>query len=268
MKKIKLIFWLFIVINTSMLFAQQYADQMTVSLYEQLLNESGENLGSATKENYNARIQDLLKEIYEIQNNLKEYYNILKVLGYVNKDNITELEFRTYKENFFERKEMEVFTEYLRIEWKDNVPQWIIFRSRSSFLPKLNTKNTIFVLPKVDYETSQSHNQDKNVIDPMIHVFASIAYSAGLGERYHFVFPNLTQENSNIQVDRNSVQIYDYVLKDIPYQVIADHRLKFMTLQYLVYRLRYLDLKIRGFAINKIKKNQYDFYRSIPDSRY
>jgi hypothetical protein len=163
---------------------------------------------------------------------------------------------------------MEVFTEYLRIEWKDNVPQWIIFRSRSSFLPKLNTKNTVFVLPKVDYETSQSHNQDKNVIDPMIHVFASIVYSAGLGERYHFVFPNLTQENSNIQVDRNSVQIFDYVLKDIPYQVIADHRLKFMTLQYLVYRLRYLDLKIRGFAINKIKKNQYDFYRSIPDSRY
>ena len=96
MKKIKLIFCLFLVINTSMLFAQQYADQMTVSLYEQLLNESGENLGSATKENYNARIQDLLKEIYEIQNNLKEYYNILKVLGYINKDNITELQFRTY----------------------------------------------------------------------------------------------------------------------------------------------------------------------------
>ena len=99
-------------------------------------------------------------------------------------------------------------------------------------------------------------------------MFLLIVYSAGLGERYHFVFPNLTQENSNIQVDRNSVQIFDYVLKDIPYRVIADHRLKFMTLQYIVYRLRYLDLKIRGFAINKIKKNQYDFYRSIPDSRY
>jgi hypothetical protein len=248
--------------------SQELASQEEISLYSELLKQSGESLFMPSPEDYQKQIMEYVEEIYYIQNQLSEFYKILNVLGYVNKNNITEMEFRTYKEHFFERKEMEVFTEYLRIEWKDKYPEWIIFRSRSSMMPKLNTRNTLFVLPRIEKRDSVKEHHKEQFIEPPIQVLASIAYSAGMGEKYHFYLPPVSDSNPTLSNYRIKFQIFDFVLNDVPPKIINEPPLKILTLQYIVYRLRYLDLKIRTIIKNKIIRNRSEFYRSIPDSRY
>ncbi|GIX40742.1 MAG: hypothetical protein KatS3mg129_0475 [Leptospiraceae bacterium] len=264
MKKI----YIFLILLYSLnLFSQEVASKEEIDIYTELLKQSGENLYMPSPEDYKNRIQEYVKELYELQVNLKKFYKILKNLGYIDEKNITEMEFRNYKEHFFERKEMEVFTEYLRIEWNNNFPEWIIFRSRSSIMPQLNTRNTLFVLPAIQIKDSESH-KDQNIVEPTIHVLASLSYSAGLGERYHFILPPIISEIQENQLKRNTFRVYDFILSDIPSKIINDSPLKVLTLQYILYRMRYLDLKIRSIIKNKIRSNRYNFYKSIPDSKY
>lgn len=242
----------------------EIAGREEIDLYVELLKTTGENLFIPTPEDIETLVQNYLNELYESQQQLKEFYKILKTLGYINEKNIMELELRTYKEHFFERKEMEIFSEYLRIEWEQDMPKWIIFRSKSSMEPKLNIRNTIFVLPSITLEESTQHSRRK-YSEPFLQVLATLIYSAGLGEKYNFFLPGKNKNPSGI---KHSIQIYDFIIKDVQPRIIDDARLKILTLQYVVYRMRFLDVKIRSIIKNRLRKNMSDFYKSIPDSRY
>lgn len=235
-----------------------------IDIYMELLKTSGETLFMPSSEDVEILIQNYLNELYESQKQLTTFYKILKTLGYINENNILEMEFRNYKEHFFEKKELEIFSEHLRIEWEQDKPKWIIFRSKSSVEPKLNIRNTIFVLPAIQLE-EDLHKSKRKFLEPEIQVFGILTYSSGLGEKYNFYLPG--KDRSKITL-KDRVQIFDFVIKDVPPRSIDDPRLKILTFQYLIYRLRYLDIKIRNIVKNKLRKNMTDFYKSLPDSRY
>lgn len=260
---IKIFFLLFLV---NYLFSQNFevAGKEEIDVYMELLKTSGENLFMPSPEDMEILIQNYLSELYESQKQLSNFYKILKTLGYINENNILEMEFRNYKEHFFERKELEIFTEHLRIEWEQDKPKWIIFRSKSSVEPKFNIRNTIFVLPAIQME-EEVHKSEKKFLEPDIQVLGILIYSSGLGEKYNFYLPG---KDKSKMILKDQVQIFDYIVKNIPPRIIDDPRLKILTFQYLIYRMRYLDIKIRNIVKNKLRKNMSDFYKSIPDSRY
>ncbi|MFN3603843.1 MAG: hypothetical protein ACK4UJ_03910 [Leptonema sp. (in: bacteria)] len=257
---------LVLVLLAKVLYPQELeiAGKEEINIYMELLKTSGENLFIPSPEDLETLFQNYLSELYQSQQQLSEFYKILKTLGYIDDKNIMEMELRTYKEHFFERKEMEIFSEHLRIEWEGSNPKWIIFRSKSSMEPKLNVRNTIFILPAVKMGDSQ-HQLEKKYIKPSLQVIANLSYSAGMGEKYNFYLPGEDTENFKY---KNNIQIFDYIIKDVPPRIIDDPRLKILTLQYIVYRMRYLDIKIRSIIKNKLRKNISDFYKSIPDTRY
>ncbi len=258
---------LFLIFLSRIIFSQELelANKEEMDIYVELLKTTGENLFIPSPEDVDTLVQNYLGELYESQQQLKEFYKILKTLGYINENNIMELELRTYKEHFFERKEMEIFSEYIRIEWEQDKPKWIIFRSKSSIEPKLNIRNTIFVLPTITFVDNSDHSQKKRYNEPFLQVLATLIYSAGIGEKYSFYFPGKEKDLTEI---KTSVQIYDFSIRNVYPRIIDDARLKILTFQYIVYRMRYLDVRIRSIIRNRLKKNISDFYRSIPDSRY
>ncbi len=257
--QIRIILIFFIFLNT--LLSQEIADKQEMDIYMELLKTSGEILYLPSQQDLQISIKNYISELLDHKKNLSEFYNILEKLGYI-ENNIMEMEFRNYKEHFFERKEMEIFTEFLKIEWENKVPKTIIFRSKSSIMPYLNTKNTVFVLP---LNTIMDHNQEQ---EPTIKVLAKISYQAGQGEEYYFILPPIYSETNYYKEEKKTIRIFDFQIGNVSPKIINDPRLKIITYQYIIYRLRYLDLKLRSIIRNKLRKNMFDFYKSIPDSRY
>lgn len=256
--------FLILLLNTHFLSSQELADKRELDLYMELLQTSGEIINIPSYSDLQIILQNYIVEVKEHKANIKDFYNILNKLGYI-QNNITEMEFRNYKEHFFERKQMEIFTEYVRIEWEDKSPKLIIFRSKSSLMPNLNTRNTVFVLPF--YQFDDVHSNEKQ--EPILEVLARLYYQTGLGEEFYFVFTADLDNTKLYSNYKNKIyNIFDFRIGGIEPKIINDPRFKLLTYQYIIYRLRYLDIKFRAIIRNQLRKNQSEFYRSIPDSRY
>lgn len=248
-------------------FPQELADYEEVMFYQELLKASGESLYMPTHEDMKILLVSLSEEIAQQKANLTNFYGILKKLGFINQEDVLEMELRNYKEHFFERKEMEIFEEFIKIEWQNGEPQRIIIRNKSTLTPKMNIRNTFFVLPIGEYPSTP--NKD-TIMDSRIEVLAKLSYQAGVGEEFYFVFPSFLEERDSVPRDFHPriYRVYDYTLGRAVPKIISDPKLKILTMQYIVYRLRYLDVRFRYIIRNRLRKNTYEFYRSIPDTRY
>ncbi|MDW7977010.1 MAG: hypothetical protein RMI35_10660 [Leptospiraceae bacterium] len=263
-KKVILII-LFLFFNVGIT-SQELADKDELDLYRELLRSSGELLYVPSKTEIERTMKSYIEEISAHKESLSQFYNSLKKLGYINEYDILDMELRSYKEHFFERKEMEVFVEYIRIVWKNQSPYEIILRNKSTLFPKLNIRNTVFVLPIHNFEFD-NHQKLK---DPSLEVLARLSYQAGMGEEFYFVFPSVFEGESSLigNFQPKIYKIYDFTIGKANPKIINDMSLKIITYQYIIYRLRYLDVKFRSIIRNRLRKNVYEFYRSIPDTRY
>lgn len=251
--------------HVSFLSSQELADKRELDLYMELLLTSGEILNLPSYTDYQLVLNSYIQEIKEHKKNIRDFYTILSKLGYI-QNGITEMEFRNYKEHFFERKQMEIFTEFVRIEWENKSPKLVLFRSKSSLMPSLNIRNTIFVLPFYQFDDGHDHNEKQ---EPILEVLARLYYQTGVGEEFYFVFsPDLENLNLFSNFKNKVYHIFDFKIGGIEPKIINDPRFKLLTYQYIIYRLRYLDIKFRAIIRNQLRKNQSEFYRSIPDTRY
>ncbi len=220
-----------------------------------------ENFIQKPTESQILRMKNYLEEILQIQENLERIKPLLESIDLV-KNNETYVELKNYRLNYFERKEELVFSEIAKIEWGNNQKiKRIIFRDRSVYTPSYTRKLIFFILPRIEKQNI--------IIEPPLFFLTSISYNAGQGKRNDYYFPEIFMESikeNHISAER--VIFYNEIHNIQKPSVIYDSASKVRLVEYISFRMRNLEIKIRSIYHNTQTRKKFDFSESIPDDRY